>query len=100
MIKKIIIQFQIVDGIITQDSDCFLYGARIVYRNFNASGNGSVDVYCMDSIEKNLKIGRNKMIALSLLCGCDYDEKGVIGVGKDTAIKFLQSLDDDDVLDR
>ena len=87
-------------GIVTQDSDCFLYGARIVYRNFNASENGSVDVYCMESIEKNLKIGRNKMIALSLLCGCDYDEKGVTGIGKDTAIKFLQLINDDVVLDR
>ncbi|VVC30028.1 Hypothetical protein CINCED_3A001523 [Cinara cedri] len=90
----------IVNGVVTQDSDCFLYGARIIYRNFNASRNGSVEVYSMESIEKNLKIGRNKMIALSLLCGCDYDEKGVIGIGKETAIKFLQSLDDDIVLDR
>ncbi|XP_026806893.1 flap endonuclease GEN [Rhopalosiphum maidis] len=90
----------VVSGIVTQDSDCFLYGARVVYRNFNASGNGSVDVYRMESIENNLNIGRNKMIALSLLCGCDYDEKGVTGIGKDTAIKFLQSLDDDSVLDR
>ncbi|XP_025200193.1 flap endonuclease GEN isoform X2 [Melanaphis sacchari] len=90
----------VVSGIVTQDSDCFLYGARVVYRNFNTSGNGSVDVYCMESIEKKLNIGRNKMIALSLLCGCDYDEKGVKGIGKEIAIKFLQSLDDDVVLDR
>lgn len=88
------------NGIVTQDSDCFLYGARIVYRNFSASRNGSVDVYRMESIEKSLNIGRNKMIALSLLCGCDYDEKGVNGIGKETAIKFLQLLDDDVVLDR
>lgn len=88
------------NGVVTQDSDCFLYGARIVYRNFNASGNGSVNVYRMESIEKNLNISRNKMIALSLLCGCDYDEKGVVGIGKETAIKFLQSLNDDVVLDR
>lgn len=54
----------------------------------------------MESIEKNLNIGRNKMIALSLLCGCDYDEKGVSGIGKETAMKFLQSLDDDIVIDR
>lgn len=84
----------------TQDSDCFLYGACVVYKNFNASGNGSVDVYRMESIEKNLKIGRNKMIALSLLCGCDYNEKGVLGIGKETAIKFLQLFGDEEVLDR
>lgn len=71
-----------------------------MYRNFNASGNGSVDVYRMETIEKRLNIGRNKMIALSLLCGCDYDENGVNGIGKKTAIKFLQLLDDDIVLDR
>lgn len=88
------------NGVVTQDSDSFLYGARTVYRNFNASGNGSIDVYRMESIEKNLKISRNKMIALSLLCGCDYDEKGVKGIGKETAMKFLQSLDDDVVLNR
>lgn len=40
------------------------------------------------------------MIALSLLCGCDYDEKGVIGIGKEMAINFLQTLDDNVVLDR
>jgi len=54
----------------------------------------------MESIEKNLNIGRNKMIALSLLCGCDYDEKGVSGIGKETAMKFLQSLNDDIVINR
>lgn len=57
-------------------------------------------MYRFESIEKNLKIGRNKMIALSLLCGCDYDEKGVIGIGKETAINFLRTLDDNVVLDR
>lgn len=40
------------------------------------------------------------MIALSLLCGCDYDEKGVLGIGKETAIKFLQLFGDEEVLDR
>lgn len=40
------------------------------------------------------------MIALSLLCGCDYDDKGVSGIGKEIAMKFLQSLDDDMVIDR
>ncbi|XP_025161516.1 flap endonuclease GEN isoform X2 [Harpegnathos saltator] len=96
----------LVDGCISQDSDCFLYGARIVYRNFCTSiqGNcgargGSVDIYCMDKIEKILNIGRNKMIALALLCGCDYDE-GVTGVGKEAALKFFKIVEDNNVLQR
>ncbi|EZA52825.1 Flap endonuclease GEN [Ooceraea biroi] len=93
----------LVDGCISQDSDCFLYGARIVYRNFSTStqgaAGGSVDVYSMEKIEKVLSIGRNKMIALALLCGCDYDE-GVSGVGKEAALKFFKIVEDQDVLQR
>lgn len=43
---------QLVDGCISQDSDCFAYGALVVYRNFSistqgtqAAAGGSVDVY-------------------------------------------------------
>ncbi|KYQ48335.1 Flap endonuclease GEN [Trachymyrmex zeteki] len=96
----------LVDGCISQDSDCFLYGAKVVYRNFcmSTQGNcgaagGSVDVYSMEKIEKTLTIGRNKMIALALLCGCDYDE-GVSGVGKEAALKFFKTVKEEDVLQR
>ncbi|KAG5307484.1 GEN endonuclease, partial [Acromyrmex insinuator] len=96
----------LVDGCISQDSDCFLYGAKVVYRNFCMSthGNcgatgGSVDVYSMEKIEKTLNIGRNKMIALALLCGCDYDE-GVNGVGKEAALKFFKTVKEENVLQR
>jgi len=80
-----------------------LYGAKIVYRNFSTStqGNygGSVDVYSIEKIEKVLNIGRNKMIALALLCGCDYDE-GVNGIGKEASLKFFKIVEDRDVLQR
>nr|CAD7396244.1 unnamed protein product [Timema cristinae] len=96
-----------VAGCITQDGDCFLYGAQTVYRNFTISHQGSgsasafsVDVYKMSEIEERLSLSRKKLIALSMLCGCDYDEKGVVGVGKETAMKFIGSLDNDQVLDR
>ncbi|XP_012526225.1 flap endonuclease GEN [Monomorium pharaonis] len=93
----------LVDGCISQDSDCFLYGAKIVYRNFSmgnygATG-GSMDVYSTEKIERTLNIGRNKMIALALLCGCDYDE-GVSGVGKEAALKFFKIVKEEDVLQR
>lgn len=39
------------------------------------------------------------MIALALLCGCDYDE-GVNGVGKEAALKFFKIVDDRDILER
>ncbi|XP_015594834.1 flap endonuclease GEN isoform X2 [Cephus cinctus] len=97
----------LVDGCVSQDSDCFLYGANVVYRNFCASqGNksasgGAIDKYTMEKIEQVFNLNRRKMIAMALLCGCDYGD-GVSGVGKEAALKLFKFLDKEgeDVLDR
>ncbi|KAJ1523776.1 hypothetical protein ONE63_001609 [Megalurothrips usitatus] len=97
----------IVDGCISQDSDCFLYGGKVVYRNFtisSSSGGGggagfSIDMYRMERVEELLGLSRTKLIGLSLLCGCDYNQ-GVSGVGKETAVKFLSTLEDSEVFSR
>lgn len=54
----------------------------------------------MSLIEKKLNLGRNKLIALSLLCGCDYNEKGIEGIGKECALKFLSAVTESEVLDK
>jgi flap endonuclease GEN len=54
----------------------------------------------MSVIEEKLGLSRQKLIALSLLCGCDYNDRGVLGVGRETALKFLEELEDDEVLPR
>ncbi|XP_076279092.1 XPG-like endonuclease isoform X2 [Lasioglossum baleicum] len=96
----------LVDGCISQDSDCFLYGAKVVYRNFctSAQGNrggtgGAVDEYSLEKIERLLDLDRNKMIALALLCGCDYND-GLNGVGKEAALKLFKIVEDEDILER
>ena len=88
-------------GCISQDSDCFLYGAKTVYRNFSTSAKAgpAVDMYDMERIENAFKIGRNKMIALALLCGCDYDD-GVMGIGKEAALKLFKIYGDDEIIER
>ncbi|KAL3284239.1 hypothetical protein HHI36_018402 [Cryptolaemus montrouzieri] len=43
--------------------------------------------------------GRNKIIALALLCGSDYSE-GVQGVGKDCSLKLFEKYSDEEILDR
>ncbi|KAJ6643661.1 Flap endonuclease GEN [Pseudolycoriella hygida] len=97
---------KMVDGVISQDSDCFAYGAVRVYRNFSVSSQGTaaaqggaVDVYDIENVQKSMDFGRNKMIVLALLCGCDYCP-GVTGVGKDAATKFLNQYSDKDILTR
>ena len=39
------------------------------------------------------------MIALALLCGCDYDE-GINGVGKEAALKLFKVTEDSEILER
>lgn len=97
----------LVDGIISQDSDCFAYGARRVYRNFTMSMQksasaigGAVDVYDLDVVRKSMDFGRNKIIMMALMCGCDYCPEGVGGIGPDAVQKFFALFPDDEVMER
>lgn len=94
------------DGIISQDSDCFGYGAITVYRNFSVSKQGKaaaqggfVDIYDMKRIWQSMDIKQNKAVVLALLCGCDYCP-GVDGVGKDTVMKLFSMYKDEEILEK
>ena len=77
----------LVDGIITDDSDCFLFGGDRIYKNlFNDKH--TVECYQNDDIIYELGINRNNMIELAILLGSDYTE-GIKGVGKVTAMEIL-----------
>lgn len=82
------------DAVITEDSDVFLYGAKCVYKNFSMDkkSQDTIEEYRMDRIEKELGYSREMLILLALLLGCDYDQKGIPGVGKELACKFLNEL--------
>lgn len=79
----------LVDGVITEDSDTFLFGARRVYRKlFNP--NKEVEVYEMCDIEAELALSRDKLVMLAQLLGSDYTE-GVHGIGIVNAMEVLSS---------
>lgn len=78
---------QLVDGIITDDSDCFLFGGDRIYKNlFNDKH--FVECYQIEDVEYELGLGRDKFIELAILLGSDYTE-GVKGVGKVMAMEIL-----------
>lgn len=96
-----------VDGVISQDSDCFAYGARRVFRNFSLSMQGSagsiggsIDIYDLDFVEKSVDFGRNKIIVMALLCGCDYCPDGVGGVGRDAVHKLFAIYSETEIMER
>ncbi|NXV46454.1 GEN endonuclease, partial [Uria aalge] len=90
-----------VDGCITNDGDVFLYGAQTVYRNFAMNAKDPVlDCYTMSSIKEKLGCDRESLIGLAVLLGCDYLPKGVPGVGKEQALKLIETLQGQNLLQR
>ncbi|KAL0895644.1 hypothetical protein ABMA27_011725 [Loxostege sticticalis] len=94
------------DAVISQDSDCFAYGARRVYRNFSVSSaagggamQGSVDCYDATKMLHANGFGRNKMVALAMLCGCDYGI-GACGSSINTVVAFIHTVDEKDIIPR
>ncbi|KAF3702900.1 Flap endonuclease GEN -like protein 1 [Channa argus] len=91
----------LVEGCITNDGDAFLYGARTVYRNFNMnSKDPQVDCYRTSRVKTELRLCRENLVGLAILLGCDYIPKGIPGVGKEQALKLIQTLKGHTVLQR
>ncbi|KAL5568045.1 hypothetical protein UlMin_024620 [Ulmus minor] len=83
------------DGCFTADSDFFLFGGRMVYRDICLGDGGYVVCYDMADIERQLGFGRNSLITFALLLGSDYSH-GVYGLGRQCQQKdfqFLQVID-------
>ncbi|XP_055110143.2 flap endonuclease GEN homolog 1 isoform X1 [Symphalangus syndactylus] len=90
-----------VNGCLTNDGDTFLYGAQTVYRNFTMNTKDPhVDCYTMSSIKSKLGLDRDALVGLAILLGCDYLPKGVPGVGKEQALKLIQILKGQSLLQR
>lgn len=86
-----------VDGIVTDDSDAFLFGGRRVYRNIFADNKKDVEEYRMDEIEHTMGLDREKCIQLALMMGSDYTE-GVTGIGMVNALEVLGAFPEPDGL--
>ncbi|XP_023202956.1 flap endonuclease GEN homolog 1 isoform X2 [Xiphophorus maculatus] len=91
----------LVDGCITNDGDAFLYGARTVYRNFNMnSKDPQVDCYQTSRVKTELHLSRENLVGLAILLGCDYIPKGIPSVGREQALRLIQTLRGQSLLQR
>lgn len=59
-----------------------------------------VDVYSMDDVETTLGLDRESLVGLAVLLGCDYLPKGIAGVGREMAMRFISCLNGDSMLQR
>lgn len=92
-----LVSLGLVDGIVTDDSDTFLFGGTRVYKNM-FSTNKFVECYIASDLEKELSLSRGELISLAQLLGSDYTE-GIIGVGPVTAVEILSEFPGKDGLE-
>ncbi|KAJ3492883.1 hypothetical protein NLG97_g5086 [Lecanicillium saksenae] len=91
-----LVRLGMVDGIVTDDSDTFLFGGTRVYKNmFNS--NKFVECYIGNELEKDLSLSRQQLISLAHLLGSDYTE-GLPGVGPVTAVEIISEFPGQDGL--
>jgi len=85
-----LVSLNLVDGVITDDSDVFLFGAQRVYKNmFNQSK--TVECFLLSDLFRELGLDRDTLIRLAYLLGSDYTE-GLPGVGPVVAMELLKEF--------
>lgn len=85
-----LVSLGLVDGIVTDDSDIFLFGGTRVYKNmFNQAK--YVECYLSADLERDFALTREKLIAIAHLLGSDYTE-GLAGVGPVSALEILSEF--------
>ncbi|CAG8432745.1 7072_t:CDS:10 [Diversispora eburnea] len=91
-----LLRLNLVDGIITDDCDVFLFGGTQVYKNF-FDKKKYVECYNAEDFEREFQLDREKLIKLALLLGSDYSE-GLPKVGIVTAMEILNEFSEEDGL--
>ncbi|KIJ66988.1 hypothetical protein HYDPIDRAFT_26400 [Hydnomerulius pinastri MD-312] len=91
-----LVSLGLVDGIITDDSDVFLFGGMRVFKNmFNQSK--TVECFLLSDLARELGLERDALIRLAYLLGSDYVE-GLPGVGPVVAMELMKEFPGEDGL--
>eukprot|EP00884_Botryococcus_braunii_P002641 jgi/Botrbrau1/12378/Bobra.0084s0003.2 len=80
----------LVHGVVTDDNDVFLFGAKHVYRNI-FSDRKYVEEYRFSDMETELGLDQVGLIQLALLLGSDYTE-GIHGIGIVNAVEVVHAF--------
>lgn len=80
-------QLGLVDGVVTEDSDTFLFGAKMVYKNIFKEKK-YVERYAASDAKDELGVDRMDFVSLAFLLGSDYCP-GIKGIGKKILFSVL-----------
>ncbi|KIJ52582.1 hypothetical protein M422DRAFT_776205 [Sphaerobolus stellatus SS14] len=91
-----LVSLGLVEGVITDDSDVFLFGGLRVFKNmFNQSK--TVECFLLSDLSRELGLDRDRLIRLAYLLGSDYVD-GLPGVGPVVAMEILREFPGEDGL--
>ncbi len=98
--------------VVSQDFDSLVHGADRLVRNLSIAGRRKkIGAMAYTTIKpefidlaknlNNMGIDQDKLIALAMLVGTDYNPAGIKGIGPKTALKLVKEYDDfDDLFER
>jgi DNA excision repair protein ERCC-5 len=85
-----LVSLGLVNGIITDDSDVFLFGGLRVFKNmFNQSK--TVECFLLQDLGREIGLDRDALVRLAYLLGSDYVD-GLPGVGPVVAMELLKEF--------
>ena len=79
-----------VDGIVTEDSDAFVFGGQVIYKNI-FDDQKYVEEYRAKDAKTEMNLSQSGLVALAMLLGSDYTE-GVKGVGIVNGMEILEAF--------
>ena len=80
----------LVDGVVTEDSDSLLFGCRNVVRNLFGP---KPHLFTSSQIKSDLGLVREDMVKMAIFMGCDYT-KGVSGIAAVNAVEVVSAWTD------
>lgn len=85
----------LVHGCITRDFDYILFGGNNLYQvdfGFGGKIQNNILHLSMDYLDETLCLSRSCLIAMTIMIGCDYAQKGIPGVGLVTALEIVSEF--------
>ena len=89
-------------AVASQDYDCLMFKAPLLIQNLSMSRrrktySGYKEIFpqiiSLDDVLKELEINQEQLICLGILCGTDYNPRGVKGLGPKKSLKFVKEFE-------
>ena len=77
----------IIDGVLSEDTDCLTYGSSILISKFNPTTGKYIEI-SFENLLKKLKLSNDQFIDLCIMCGCDYN-KNIPKIGPITSYNLI-----------